>query len=457
MNKVKFEKSIIKRLHYPSVILCFACCVMNACSSGEDSMEDTFLSSEYNIYIIDNDTISYSTEEIAEPFNNTDKMINSALEDYSITMLIDYSKNNKKNTLLSPMSATLLYSMISNLTDDTSGHLFQKQLGLDKFNSDDVNSYCRKLNYRTKQSEKTNKEFSKFSMSNNCWIQKDEAVYRSFMSMTKSFGIGVKGVDFKSLSGLTVIGESLKGMSSSKSYDIDMTSLNDVTSVVTSSMDLEKKWKHNVTQVKNQTFNNADGTVSTCSAIGGTLTVKYGKYESFDMAELPYSDGEFSLYVIYPHSVDSFDQSLTYIQDIGIEKCIDDLEETKVSIRIPTFKFEGITELNSVSVSSGSAGKQFYQAKLTKASPKGFNIGNTYQAYRIELNSQGTSVEVKSSGKVDASNESNKKIEPIGPGSTPEGGIILPQMHIVRPFVILIRNNVLKTVAYACGIKDLSE
>lgn len=455
MNKVKFETSTIKHAHFTSVILCFACCVLNACSGGEEGMEGT-LSSVYNLYIIDNDTISYSAEEIAEPFNNTEEMINSALEDYSVTMLIDYSKNNKKNTLLSPMSATLLYSMISNLTDDTSGSQFQKQLGLDKFKSDDVNSYCRKLNYRTKQSEKTNKEFSKFSMSNNCWIQKDEAVYKSFVSMTKSFGIGVKGVDFKSQSGLTAIDESLKGSSSSKSYSTDMTQLNDVTSVVTSSMDLEKKWKHNVTQINNQTFTNADGTVSACSTIGGTLTVKYGKYESFDMAGLPYSDEDFSLYVVYPHSTDSFDQSLAYIQDIGIEKCIDDLEQTKVSISIPTFKFEGVTELNSASVSSESAGKQFYQAKLTKASPKGFNIGNTYQAYRIELNSQGTSVEVKSSGAVITTNE---QITIIGTGTTPGGGggIILPQMHIVRPFVILIRNNVLKTVVYACSIKDLSE
>lgn len=452
MNKVKFETSIIKHVHFPSVILCFACCVLNACSSGEESIEGT-LSSVFNLYIIDNDTISYSAEEIAEPFNNTEEMINSALEDYSITMLIDYSKNNKQNTLLSPMSATLLYSMISNLTDDASGSQFQKQLGLDKFKSDDMNSYCRKINYRTKQSEKTNKEFSKFSMYNNCWIQKDEAVYKSFVSMTKSFGIEVKGVDFKSQSGLTAIDESLKGTSSSKSYGTDMTPLNNVTSVVTSSMDLEKKWKHKVTQTNNQTFTNADGTVSTCSTIGGTLTVKYGKYESFDMAEIPYSDEDFSLYVIYPHTADSFDQSLTYIQDIGIEKCIDDLEETEMSIRIPTFKFEGVTELNSVSVSSDSAGKQFYQAKLTKASPNGFNIGNTYQAYRIELNSQGTSVEVKSSGAVITTNE---KIT-TGTGATPGGGVLLPQMHIVRPFVILIRNNVLKTVVYACSIKDLSE
>lgn len=157
-----------------------------------------------------------------------------------------------------------------------------------------------------------------------------------------------------------------------------------------------------------------------CSTIGGTLTVKYGKYESFDMAEIPYSDEDFSLYVIYPHTAESFDQSLTYIQDIGIEKFIDDLAETEMSIRIPTFKFEGVTELNSVSVSSDSAGKQFYQAKLTKASPNGFNITT-------------------------------------GTGATPGGGVLLPQMHIVRPFVILIRNNVLKTVVYACSIKDLSE
>lgn len=80
-------------------------------------------------------------------------MINSALENYSVTMLIDYSKNTKKNTLLSPMSATLLYSMISNLMDDTSGSQLQKQFGHAKFKSDDVNSYCRKLNYCTKQSE----------------------------------------------------------------------------------------------------------------------------------------------------------------------------------------------------------------------------------------------------------------------------------------------------------------
>lgn len=50
MNKVKIETSIIKHVHFPSVILCFACCVLNACSSGEESIEGT-LSSVFNLYM----------------------------------------------------------------------------------------------------------------------------------------------------------------------------------------------------------------------------------------------------------------------------------------------------------------------------------------------------------------------------------------------------------------------
>lgn len=449
------KKAVISCIKLPLLhlaVILSVLCVQSACSDNEEKIEGSLLT-EYNLYVIDDDTLSYNYSDVVEPFNLTDEKIGSALEDYAITMLIDYSKNNKKNTMLSPMSATLLYSMISSLTDETSGSQCQKQLGLGSFSQDDVISYCRKLNYQTKSSEEVNKEGSMFSVSNNCWIQEKEAVYKSFVSITKSYGIGVKGIDFRSQSGLSAIGQSLNGSSFSNSNGTGMTAIGNVTSIVTTSMDLQKKWKNQLSYVRDSTFTNADGTVSVCRKLGGTFKLKYGNLDSFDIVEFPYNDSAFSLYIVYPHSYNLFDRTLNYIQNNGIEKCINNLSEVKISVHIPAFNIEGVTELNSSTASSESVGTEFHQAKLTKASPNGFNIGNTYQAYHIELNTQGTSVEVKSGGTVINTNESIT----IGTGASPGGGASITEFHIDRPFVVFIRNNNLKTIAYACCIKDLSD
>ena len=128
------------------------------------------------------------------------------------------------------------------------------------------------------------------------------------------------------------------------------------------------------------------------------------------------------------------------------------MSETKISLIIPAFKLNGFTELNSQNASY-ETGKQFYKAKLTKASPNGFNIGNTYQAYRIELNKQGISIEVQSSG-TGTSTGMGTGHTGASPGTiTPA---TTPTCHIDRPFVIFIRNNILKTTVYACCIKDLN-
>ena len=454
MEKIKLTNFCVRRTHLNYVVLTMACFILNACSNDEETSKDSSLSLEYNLNVVDNDTIAYDVRKVAEPFNGVEEKINSALEDYAVTMLVDNCINTNKNTVLSPMSATLLYSMISNLSDNSTDYDCKKQLGIEKFDDEDVNSYCRKLNYQTKQFEKTTADGSKVSMSSNCWIQEKENVYKSFISMSKSYGINVKGLDFKKQSGVDAIETSLNGLAFSNSNETEKTPLGNVTSVVTMSADVKKKWKNKLYyDSSDSVFYNADGTRSICRKIWDCAKVKYTNQSTFDMFELPYTDDSFSLYIVYPHSNNLLATSLKYIQDNGLEKCIGEMKETEISFHIPAFELKGVTELNSSNSSSASGERKFYQAKLTKASSKGFNIGNTYQAYSIRLDENGTSfiVESHASG-----------ITPISVGQIGASpGIIhvvsVPHVHIDHPFFIFIRNNKINTTIYACCIKSLRE
>ena len=458
MNKKSFLQLSVTVVHY--IIVVTVCLLTNACSNDDGDTTLETLSLEHNLYIVDNDTVPYDFNEMTMPLNATDEQICSALEEYSMTMLAEYSQDTENNTILSPMNATLMYSMISCMTDETSGNDCYKQMGLENYDVNDVNSYCRKLNYHARQYENTSVEGSKFSMSNNCWIQEKESVYKSFISTTKSFGINVKGTDLQNRTGLDRIKQSLGESISSITNGTEMTFAGNVTSLVTSSLDLQKKWKYKISYISGDTiFNNADGTISTCRKIGGTVSVNYSKQETFDMFELPYSDDNFSLYIVYPQSSYFLNQSIASIQNKSLEKCINDLSTTTINIRVPAISLDGTTELYPSEKAQSTSIKPFYQAKLYKASPKAFSIGNTYQAYHIELNPQATSINIVGTALITIE-EKNQKIaedNTTAPRPYPGGTVKIPTIHIEHPFILLIRNNNLKTIVYACCIKDLKQ
>jgi len=430
--------------------------VLDSCKSDENSVaSEPVYHSSFGLYVLEDDTVAYRYGDASSSFTSVERQINSALDNYAAGMLSDYSSNDNGNTLVSPVSATMLYAMMSNFVEEGTANSFLQNLGLDGYDKDDINSFCRKLNYQNVLNRNSVSEDSKFAMASNMWVQKETTIYKSFLSVAQSYGTQVQGVDFKNASGLASINRAILNQTNNKVEGIERSSWNDVTSIVTTSMDFKKQWKEELeADSYDSDFTNADGSVATCTMLSTICTLNYGSFGEFELVELPYADGDFSLYVVYPAESGFLNRSIEYLKKNGLEACIGKMGDMVVDLRIPKFKYEGVTQLNNAKAGKVSSIANMYASKLSKASPGGFRLNDVYQTYSIELNEKGTSVVVRTS------TDPNPEHDPYIPGATPGEPDILPDLvslQIEHPFAIFIRDNRLKFTAYACCIKTLDE
>lgn len=435
------------------MVMTMAVFMLGSCAA-DDTIESTYLS-DYRLYVIGDDSLDYNTNNVSAPFNSVEKTINAALDNYAVDMLADYNQISTKNTLVSPVNATVLYSMMSNFVEEGTTNSFLQNLGLEGYDMSNVNSFCRKLNYQNKINGVEDEKNSKFAMSTNIWIQEKSTVYKSFLSMAKSYDTQVKGVDFQNTSDLASINKSIKDQASNTIGDIERSSWNGVSSIVTSTMDFKKQWKIPMTSSPDGNFINADGSLSHPTMLMTNSMLKFKSFSDFNMVELPYNDNHFSVYIVYPKEANFMMRSLDYIQKTGLEKCIALMDSAYIDLQIPSFKYEGITELNPQNSNQVSSISKMYNSNLTKVSPNGFKINNVYQSYSIELTKAGTSVSVNSTGVVVPHTGTGTGSGLIPGGNSSGTQVVRADFHVSHPFAVFIRDNHLKFTAYACCIKHV--
>lgn len=424
------------------------------CSCSTSENDNMNYRSEFNLYVVQGDSLVYDFGDASLPLTEIEKKINSTLDNYAVKMLLTYSKGTSKNTLLSPISATTLYSLMANFTGDQQSNKYLENMGIEDYDMSDVNSYCRKIDYQSKASntsDASNTGNSSFNIDSKMWIDQNTTVYDSFLSTTNAYNVSVRGVDFKNLADIEAINQNATTNMENNTEGIDRSSWANTKSIVTTVMDFKKTWKTEMGISNNDsTFINDNGSTTICKMLQVQSDFNYCSFDEFDMLELPYSDETYSAYIIYPHNANLLDKSLAAIQQIGLDKCISLMGTEKVLIRVPEFTLEGITSLNSQELSSSTGIKQMYNSKLSKASPDGFELNDIYQAYNIDFNGKGTSVILTSGSSIVKSNYS------IHIGSGSKQTVNAKEFIVKHPFALLIRNNKLKSTVNACCIKALN-
>ena len=203
MDMKSFLAKRMLRINMLLVIIAIAG-VLCSCSTDNDNVESVY-NPKKNLFVISDEKDSYDVVDPSQPFNTTEKRLGETLDNYAVNMLVTYCKGNKDNTLLSPISAAILYSLMSNFTTDGTPNQFKKHLGIDGFNNSDINSYCQKLNYQNKLVE--NNSDSKFMIATDMWVRQDNPVYQSFLTMTEAYDVDVEGVDFEGVSDVSKIAQ----------------------------------------------------------------------------------------------------------------------------------------------------------------------------------------------------------------------------------------------------------
>lgn len=519
MKQHNLFKSLLAKIH-PLLLItllgtCWAC-------TNEENLEavtkennveiqkyDSTYNAAFNLYVVSDDTTSYNIQSYSAPFNAVEKSISSSLNEYAAKMLSEYSDTNKENTILSPLSATMLYSLMANFSDaKKSSNVYKDNMGLAHVKTDDMNSYFRKLINKKKEETVSSDNNNGLSLASNLWVEEKKAVYKSFLSTTGFYEVKVKGMDMDKSSTLSYINETIKNQMGDDYNAIKQSALNNAKPLITSSMAFKNEWKESfkVDSSLTNEFSNIDGSKTVCKTLCATSPSRYGHFDKFDMMEIPYKDESYSMFVVIPHTVDGLSQSLSSLYKQGLAHCMENVSDTTrtfqseclikrdtvvyeqtyevvdtlitdtiFDIRLPKVKLCSSTPLNQQNTSVSSNTKQMFQTNLPKVSPNGFTLGNVYQSCSFELDEKSTTAESDAGIEIDHRPYTTEtSIVVIQTGSTsgkdgngnhgifsiPKGKkihktVVVP-FHATHPFAIFIRDNKLGAIPFASSIKTLA-
>ncbi len=495
------KSSIYKK--YIGLIICmlFICCsehdvesVMTDHSTGQDNIAqyDSTYNASYNLYVVNDDTTAYSPQKYHAPLSSEEKEIGRALNEYAVKILADYSSSDN-NTILSPISASMLYSLMANFTDDKKGgNVFKESMGIGQAKNEDMNSFFRKYMNKKSESAKKETENKGISFASNLWMDKKSAVYNSFLSTSKFYGFGVKGIDIQNNSSLDEVNQVVNGQMGTSGVVIKQSALQSAKPLVTSSMSFQGEWdeKFRLDSAQTNIFTNANGLKIVCKQLCTTRKGRYADFGDFEMIEIPYKGNDYSMYIVLPHSEGRLTKSLDALNIRGIGNCMDFVSDTTrtfhgeyliqrdtttaygtfsvvdtlitdtlIDIRIPKFKLQASTGLNPQSTGATLAAKLMYQTNLPKVSPNGYKLSNVFQVCNFEVNEESTSA--SSGGTIVVATNHNYSVIPVVDAATAPKGrkikdtVVVP-FHVIRPFAVFIRENEIGTIPFACSIKTIN-
>lgn len=393
------------------------------------------------------------------------------LEHYAIDMLLDYNQDKERNTLISPVSATSLFSMISNWAPEDVSEQLLSDMGLGEYTITQVNAYSKKLNDKIKKISEKNTEEAIFNVDNEMLISENGTVYNSLLSLADTYGVGVRGEKPSNIAKLCTkkkkVGEDAPKVKSGDNY------LSETSSIINSDMDFQTGWLGSTKVIDYiDSFEDADGGFSDCQMIRLDTDVnnyRYGEYEHFDMVEIPYKavNGAFSMYIVRPNEDCSVEESLLEIREMGLDNCIQKMETPtfdELDIELPMFKLEGITSLNPDNEAVSYDTKRLFASNMPNASPGMFRINDVSQKYFIQLDYNGTSANVKTEADVilpdapqggDPEHPGDDPGDPDYPKDPPSTDIYY--FSVYRPFIVLIRETNENFIAYACCINNMKK
>ena len=117
---------------------------------------------------------------------------------------------------------------------------------------------------------------------------------------------------------------------------------------------------------------------------------RYAEYMGSQLICLPYKGGKYSMLVLLPARDVSPDAVLPYLDDGSYRKALDSMEETEVSYRMPKFRMETTTVLNSAL--SGMGAKRVFtpSAELGGIASGRIAVDEVKQKCFVEVNEEGS-------------------------------------------------------------------
>lgn len=356
------------------------------------------------------------------------------------------TETERPNLFVSPLSASLCLSMISNGAAGNTLDEMQKTLGFpaSSFSLSELNAYNRKLTSALLELDNT----ADLGIANSIWIRRGFDVRPSFVALNKSmYDADVRELDFNAAESPDVINK----------WCADKTN-NRITKVVDEIPGVMKMFLINALYFKGswktpfdkeatltEKFRLPDGSTKNVSMMNATGSYRYAKNEHFAMAELPYGNEAFSMVLFLPDEHKSPAECLDLLTAENWRQWSQKMYSATLEMKLPRFKVEYRKDLRKDMAALGmkdafNPEAADFSAMVSPESAR-LHIGLLDQFTYIQVDESGTEAAAVTVGGM---METSMPADPV-------------PFHVDRPFAFLIKEKSTGAILFMGKITDLSQ
>lgn len=302
------------------------------------------------------------------------------------------TEDEKPNVFVSPLSASLCLSMITNGASGNTLAEMQDVLGFpaSSFSLDDLNNYNQKLTTALLDLDNT----TQLGIANSIWVKQGFKVYDSFVNVNKQmYDAQVQELDFTSPTAKDVINNWCAGQTNGCIKKVIKDIPADVCMYLINALYFKGIWtsRFEKSATRQESFTNSDGTQPKVSMMNLTATFNYIRNSSFSIAELPYGNEAFSMVILLPSGGKTLNESLAELTFGNWKEWNSDMAGKELQVKLPRFKVEYDKTLIDDMVAMGM--KDAFdgnKADFSKMSAAELFIGILQQFTYINVDEEGT-------------------------------------------------------------------
>ncbi len=378
------------------------------------------------------------------PITSAAKQVESANNSFAANLFSKVAAQEAgKNFFISPLSVSMALAMTLNGASGQTYIDMQKTLGLGGLSNEDINQ-----SYQSLMTMFDNLDPSvTFNIANSIWYRNTFQVLGSFITTDSMyFDSEVRSLDFNDPNSAAVINSWVSSKTNGKIPSIISPPIDPaVMMYLINALYFNGTWKYAFDSVntKPYSFYLSNGLTEIDSMMVMRDTLNYYSDANFQVVELPYGSGDYSMLVLLPTTTSSASQFAAFNQT-EVNNIIGGLSSQDVQLTLPKFKVEYSTSLKNVLTQMGMGIAFTANADFTKINPTGhLAISDVIHKTYIDVNENGTEAAAVTVVVV----VTTVVAEPI------HGPI---NVDVNRPFLFLIKENHDNTILFLGAITQPS-
>ena len=302
------------------------------------------------------------------------------------------TEKEKPNVFVSPLSASLCLSMITNGATDNTLDEMQDVLGFPAttFSLDELNNYNQKLTSALLDLDNT----TQLGIANSIWVKEGFKVYNTFIDVNKKmYDAQVQELDFTSPTAKDVINQWCANQTNNCIKEVIQEIPVDARMYLINALYFKGIWKSQFDKsaTGQENFTNADGDQQKVAMMNQTAIFNYTQTDDFSIAELPYGNEAFSMVILLPSGDKILDESLSGLNYENWKQWSKNMTGKELQVKLPRFKVEYDKRLEEDMITLGM--KDAFdpnKAKFTNISDAELYIGLLQQFTYITVDEEGT-------------------------------------------------------------------